>query len=577
MKIIAPLSVLISFALVVACDSRADELISNETTNSASRPLPSRAEAPESKTNAATGSVLPPLSAHPEPQNKLSSGIRVHVREFRFKGNTVFPDSQLSELLKAFAGREVAFEDLEEARRLLTLKYVNAGYINSGAVLDDQDVSKGVITFRLVEGGLSQVNVHGNRWLSTGYITNRLQPDRGRPLDLNQLQDQLQLLRFNPNVSQINAELQPGAAPGEGILDVHLRDNQPFRLGIDVDNHRPPSVGSEEVTLFAADQNVTGHSDDLEFSYGIAHSTEGGGWEFSGSDNLGGSYTVPFTSRETTFSVFGDKSDTSIFEQPFNTLDIKSETTSYGLAFRHPLVRKPSREIAVGLIAERRENFSTLLGEPFDLSPGAVRGEMSVSVLRFFQEWFERNQDRVLAVRSTFNFGLNVLGATESGHEPDAQFFSWLGQCQYVQRLFGSANQLILRTHAQITTDPLLAVEQLSVGGAETVRGYRENQLVRDQGVVSSVEFRVPIIYDRYGNGLVQLAPFFDYGGAWNIDARSPTPTSIYSTGIGLLLVPNRHLNCELYWGHPFVHIDNSGQKDIQDLGIHFKVVVQAF
>ena len=87
----------------------------------------------------------------------------------------------------------------------------------------------------------------------------------------------------------------------------------------------------------------------------------------------------------------------------------------------------------------------------------------------------------------------------------------------------------------QWTDEPLLALEQFSVGGFETVRGYLENQLVRDRGIVSSVEFRVPVLFNKAGAGIVQLAPFFDFGGAWNVEG-SPSPTSIYSIGVGLLV-----------------------------------------
>jgi len=47
------------------------------------------------------------------------------------------------------------------------------------------------------------------------------------------------------------------------------------------------------------------------------------------------------------------------------------------------------------------------------------------------------------------------------------------------------------------------------MGGFESVRGYLENQLVRDRGIVSSVEFRLPVLFNKAGAGIVHLAPFF--------------------------------------------------------------------
>ncbi len=67
------------------------------------------------------------------------------------------------------------------------------------------------------------------------------------------------------------------------------------------------------------------------------------------------------------------------------------------------------------------------------------------------------------------------------------KLLAWLGQFQLAHRLWDSDNQVILRADAQLTRDPLLPIEKFAVGGANTVRGYRDNQLVRDNGLVLSV------------------------------------------------------------------------------------------
>jgi hemolysin activation/secretion protein len=234
--------------------------------------------------------------------------------------------------------------------------------------------------------------------------------------------------------------------------------------------------------------------------------------------------------------------------------------------------------VALSLGFDWRKNRTWLLGQPFDLAPGAVNGEMVVSVLEFSQEWLNRGQSHVLALRSTFNFGLDAAGATDDGitRDPNGKFFSWLGQGQYIQRLFHTQNQLVLRVSGQWTDDPLLALQQFSVGGADTVRGYLENQLVRDRAIVSSVEFRVPVLFNKAGAGILQLAPFFDYGGAWNING-SPNPTSIYSVGAGILLSPNKYISAELYWGYRLKHVNVPNDSGAQGDGLTFKVTIQAF
>src|SRR6266568_1591918 len=326
----------------------------------------------------------------------------------------------------------------------------------------------------------------------------------------------------------------------------------------------------------ASELNLTGHSDPLDLRYGIANSGAHG-MEFSGPDNIEGSYRLPLTRFDTTLGLHGSRLNTSIVEDTFIPLDITSLTTSYGVDLRQPVYQTANQEAALSIGFDYRKNETTLLGEPFNISRGAVEGEMAVSVLRLSQEWIQRGQNHVLALRSTFNLGLDVLDATDNGTgEPNAKYFSWLGQGQYVQRLFNTQNELVFRVTGQWTAEPLLALEQISVGGLGSVRGYLENQLVRDRGFVSSAEFRLPVLFNKAGAGIVHLAPFFDFGGAWNV-ADSPIPTTIYSTGVGLLLAPDKHISAQLYWGYRLRHVEIPDDAGAQDLGLSFKINIQAF
>ncbi|MGH8604710.1 MAG: ShlB/FhaC/HecB family hemolysin secretion/activation protein [Gammaproteobacteria bacterium] len=206
-------------------------------------------------------------------------------------------------------------------------------------------------------------------------------------------------------------------------------------------------------------------------------------------------YSFPFTARDTRLNLYFDRSDADIVEQPFDRIDIASETETYGVSLSHPFYRTPRRQLLAELVFERRRSETFIFGDtPFSFSPGPRDGKSDVTVLRLRQEWVDRSPNQVLALRSTLSVGLDALGATQnSGDIPDGQFFAWLGQVQWVRRLWETDNQVLVRGQVQWAADPLLPLEKLGVGGASTVRGYRENLLVRDQGFVGSIEFRFPV------------------------------------------------------------------------------------
>lgn len=524
--------------------------------------------------------VLPPPP--PPASDALGAAPAVFVREFTFEGNHTFPSTELAAVVAPWTGRRLATEDLEEARQALTRYYVDRGYLNSGAVLDDQPADTGVIRFRLVEGQLTSVEVDGNRWLSTGHLRRRVAGAPGTPLNVEALREKLLLLRDDPGIRRLNAELSPGTDRGEADLRLHVDENSPFHAGLQLRNDRPPSVGAEVLELLLSDTSLTGHSDALEFRYGIAQRSPDG-VEASGLDNLGASYVVPVSSRDTTLGVSYTRCDYGVIEEPFASLGIESASENYGVRLRHPLLRTTREELGLSLGLDHSRSHSTLDGEPFSFSPGSVDGRTTQSAVRLAADFITRTANHVLALRLGFGVGVDVLDMTDDGSDRDGLFTSWTGQAQYVSRIGDTANRWIASTTFQWSPDPLLSFEQFPIGGAHTVRGYRENQLVRDYGVLASLEFRLPVLTGAHGDSLLELAPFFDFGAGWDNGPELPVATEssprdhLASAGVGLILTPVRSVAAVLYWGYGFTRFEEPAETDAQDLGLHFRLQVSAF
>src|SRR6185503_7445826 len=140
-------------------------------------------------------------------------------------------------------------------------------------------------------------------------------------------------------------------------------------------------------------------------------------------------------------------------------------------------------------------------------------GRSVVAALRTAQQFVYRSQDQVIAARSRVSFGLNALGATINKNGlPDGIFTAWLGEFQWVRRLGLLDMYSIFRSSFQLSDAPLLSLEQISVGGRYSVRGYRENTLLRDQGILTSLETRLPVVRDTFFADYLELAQFFDFG-----------------------------------------------------------------
>jgi hemolysin activation/secretion protein len=526
--------------------------------------------------------VLPPL---PSSESSALFGPQIFVRKFEFTGNTVYDSGTLEKAVQAFTGRSINSEDLEAARQTITLFYVSHGYINSGALLPDQDPKDGIIHMTVTEGQLTEITIKGNHWFQSWWLRNEMRRAAGSPLNFNRLKEGMQVLRENPTIAQVNAELQPAGAPGESQLEIEVKDAAPFRFSVEVNNYRPPSVGSTIAQAHAADLNLTGNNDPLSVTYGIATS-DIGGYEFSDLDNIAGDYRFPISPWGTTMEVSADRTNSGIIEAPFNQLAIVSKLTEYHLALHQPVFETPKDSLILTAEIDSRRNTTTLFGEPFSLSPGAFNGVEDVTVPRFIQEFVDRGTDHVFSVRSQFSMGIDAFHATINAGPPDGHFFDWLGQTQYVRRIGDSNNLIIARLSGQVADRPLLSVEQLELGGISSVRGYLENQALTDNGVIASLEGRIPIWEDKTHNPLLSVAPFTDFGVGWDNVEHGPMAAgttdlgrqgvALPSAGVGLLFNPCKYMSGQIYWGYGFNRRQVPDGNSLQYEGIEFSVSIIA-
>ena len=505
----------------------------------------------------------------------------VEVRAFHFQGGEALPQDLLSTAVAPYVGVELGDAGLLAAARAVTTNLVAHGYWNSGAELPDQTITNGVVTLRITQGRMDEIHVHGTEHLRPDWIERRIGVWTSTPLHMDELALGLQLLRENRNIQFVSAEFAPlrsneMVVPGGGVLDVRVGEARPWRVGIQVDNQRPLNVGEFELLALLADLNVSGHGDSLELTYGILQQKPGGGVEFSGDGNIGVAYTIPVTPRDFRIGGFYDRKNYAVVQPPFNALDIQSSYWGAGLRLSQPILMRAENRVNAGLIFERRHSQGTLLGAPFPFNPGSINGEVNVTALRLTTDWRRDTTNQVIAVQLVASVGLDALDATLLPGLPDGQFFSLLGRVQYGLRLWelggtdpGHSGQLILRGGFQWTPDPLPAMEQLSMGGFDTVRGYPQNYAVRDTGIMASAELRTSLLEHRAA--ALSGGPFADFGVGWNPGASTPNPPTLSSVGIAFQALFWSQLTIRVDWGYrfnPYLFTSN----DPQYHGVNFIV-----
>ena len=504
----------------------------------------------------------------------LQAGVRVRVEKIRVLGNEEISDEVLAEIVAPYEGRALGYVELEAVRDAVTLAYLSRGYISSGALLPDQSLKDGVLELRVIEGRLAEIEVTTEGWLRELPIEWRAARLRRGTVNVDRLEDGLLALESDARVKSLDARLEPGTKSGESVLRLNVKSARPWWTTAQVNNDHSPSIGAERGELRLGHRNATGYGDEVEVGY---VGSEG----LHGADATWEMLVGPWQSE---IEVHFQGAWSDIVDDDFKALDIESRALTAGFELRQPLLAGSSLNARVSVVGEYRETESFLLGDPFTLQAGADEGLVRVWALRFAQDFSWRSQDQVVAGRSVVSVGLPLPSATDTtdvvsitGEDiPDDKFVSWLLQFQWVRRLPWRDVRIIARTDLQIADGALFGIEQLAVGGHATVRGYRENSLVRDNGLVSSVEGRVPVWSHGRGHPSVSVAPFVDVAYAWNNDRPDPIATTLLSAGLGVRSKLWSNVSASLYWGQPLLDIDNKTDWSLQDAGVHFRLEVRA-
>jgi hemolysin activation/secretion protein len=527
-------------------------------------PTPPEQPNPTPQPSPETPIDIPPST----PPSGETPGIpgNITVTRFEFAGNTAFSQEELAKATAQFLNRPISFAELLQVETTVTKLYTDAGYINSGALIPaDQTLSpKGaVVKVQIIEGGIEDIEITGTKKLNPDYIRSRIALGTERPLNREQLLEALQVLQLDPLIENLSAELSTGSRPELSLLTVRVTEAESFDLEIFADNSRVPSVGSFRRGMRLSEANLTGLGDRLLMEY----------TNTDGSNALNFGYTVPFNPRNGTISLAVGVSDTEVIEYPFEPVDITGDSFNVQLDFRQPVLLTPTQELALGLTLSRQESQTEIGGEPNFLSAGAdANGETTISAVRFFQEYVERSPQDVFALRSQFSLGIgDVLDSTVNDEPPDSRFFSWRGQGQYV-RLLAPETLFVFRSDLQFATRALVPLEQFGVGGAQTVRGYRQDLLLTDNGFLASAEVRLPVLRVEEIEGVLQIVPFVDFGIGWNSSGNEdPDPNALVGVGLGLQWQMGDDLTARFDWGIPLTDVDSS-ERTWQENGLYFSV-----
>ncbi len=495
----------------------------------------------------------------PEEEIQVSNEQRFLIKDFEFEGTTVISLGHLKSPLKGYINRELSYQDLKDACQIVTTLYRKQGYFLANAYLKPQEIRDNIVIISVIEGRLGEVKIQVPEHYKEKFIRKHFRPAYKGIINYKKLLKSLLILNEYQDL-KVKATLEKGIAPYTVDIAIEVEDKLPLHVSTDYNNFGSRYVSKNRVGVSIEYGNLIFGGDEILIR-GVAGTPERT-LKFAKA-----AYSLPVNGYGTKaeFSYTGVDFDV---QREYRQLEAGGQSNIYGFSLSHPVTRtqltnldfnvgfdyKQAKNYLLGQITsddELRVFKASLSGDHIDNFNGrnyfSLLGSIGVEDIFGGSEHDDPNASRV------GSGGDFIKGDFELGRY---QKFIW-------------DTYLLMRNTFQAASDVLPISEELSIGGADTVRGYPQSEYLGDYGYNGSLELRleppfisnnrVPFTHKSFKE-LVQLLGFVDYGNVFRKNALSGEQKhdEIAGAGAGVRLQFTKDINFRIDVGFPIVNKEPS-------------------
>ena len=438
------------------------------------------------------------------------------LKSVRLAGNTVEQDETLLPLITVETGKILNTRTLHENVTAIQEQYRKDGYIL--AKITDMNIDKeGNLALKINEGVLEGYSVKGNEKTKSRVILREMRQKVGEPFNSKQARRSMQRVYNLGFFEDVNVKMNPGVEPNAVVMEIDVKEKNTGSFGIGAGYSSADGIIG---MLSVGDTNFRGTGDAVSLTYEVSgDDTDAHGYRFS--------YRHPWLdSKETAITL-------RVYNRTYEYDDYDSNgdlNESYMRKYSggEVTLSRPMSEYSTNLVTFRSRDDKYVKHTDGD-DPAKLRSKA----------WRDENfgQTNSVTLQHITDTRDNIYEPTSGGRVSLTGEFAGLGGDFTFQKLsiedqcyfkVGHAQVLALRAQYGAGRGDISYFNKFTIGGQDTLRGYREDQFRGKRMTLGTIEYRFPIVKK------VQGALFTDFGGAWD---DGLTPDNMHaSVGVGLSL-----------------------------------------
>lgn len=489
------------------------------------------------------------------------------ISGFTVTGNHLLSELEIDNAVYPFLGPGQSVKSVDAARAALQKAYADKGYETVAVEIPPQHVQDGVVQLQVVEAPIGRLDVKGSRYFSLNKIKSQapsLAP--GQVPNFKRIRHDLIALNQWPD-RQVIPALQAGAQPQTIDVDLNVKDNLPLHGSLSLDNRYSPDTTPLRIDGSLSYDNLWQRGDTINLAFQVAPQDTNDALVFSGS------YLARTDIDWLTLLVYGLVSNSKVSTLGSTNVVGRGQVAGFRALTDLPGGSGFFDSLSTGIDYKNFDQNVTLGGAtvPSPVTYYPITSSYSAT-------WQGNSGLTQLDIGPTFNirgFGSSPSAFDNKRYDSESNFIYLRGDLSRQQDL-PRGFQIFLKAQGQVSDEPLVNSEQFSVGGQDTVRGYLESEVLGDDAIVGSVEFRSPQLAQTIGADVNDWRAFLFSDNA-HASILDPLPEqqadfNLASVGAGTRIELVNHLNGSVDVAVPLL---TSVDTKAEQVRVEFRVWVQ--
>jgi hemolysin activation/secretion protein len=376
----------------------------------------------------------------------------------------------------------------------------------------------------------------------------------------------LQVAAENP-AKQTTVLLRSGENEGQVDAIVKVADERPWKVSATFDNTGTPQTGPQRLGLGLSHANLFDRDHVLTAQY----ITSPGYWDEVKIYGVG--YRIPFYSRGSSFDAVAGYSDVNSGTVQ-NLFTVSGAGTIGALRWNQHLRRLTDYEHKIVYGLDYRAYQNRVLAAGTSIVPDITVHPISAYYAGIYRTAASELNFYVYAAQNVFPNGNDasddVFKATRADSRAGYRLYRY--QATYI-RVLGKDWQVRGVVNGQYSSDALVPGEQFGIGGADSVRGFLEREVVNDLGYRGTLELNTPDLGTalNWSDARVRGLAFYDTGTVRRNKAapEESTGESIASAGLGVRFSWGKTASARVDYAYV---LNGGGTQGKGDQRVHFSV-----